>query len=209
MNTLFGIPHYTNTISPNLYNKQNIIEDIEYNYSISPKRNKFDDKSNIHHSYYDNENSRFRKIDYEKLVPLYDNVIKDFFSNIRFKEKLDYDYQIVNYTCMKEGQNMESHIHPDCDFTAVHYVKFKDEHQTTSFQNSHKFSPFINFMRPVLVNKLDLNHITNSYVSGSYQIQTKEDDIHITPSFVFHSIPHLNETKDHRITIVINIRILN
>lgn len=209
MNTLFGIPHYTNKINPDLYNKQEIIENIEYNYNINSYRNKFDNKSNLHHSYFDNENSQFRKINYDKLVPLYDSVIKDFFSNIRFKEKFDYDFQVVNYTCMKKGQNMESHIHPDCDFTAVHYLKFKEEHQSTAFQNSHRFSPFVDFMRPQLVNKLDINHITNSYVSGSYQIQTNEDDIHITPSFIFHSVPHLKETNDCRITIVINIRILN
>ncbi len=75
---IFGLPIYIIKVDPNSYDKQSLLKTIESNYSKDSYRNKFDDdESNLHHSYSDELNPKFEKVDYDK-VGLIDVYYKNF-----------------------------------------------------------------------------------------------------------------------------------
>src|SRR6056300_1642730 len=107
---LFGFPIYHSSIDKKLYNKQKILKTIL---------------------------SKFKKPDYNSLIPLYTSEIKNFFESMPMK-KCNFKFEIVNYTCMTEGHHMMNHIHTECDFSAIHYVQFNDKTQdSTVFTNTN------------------------------------------------------------------------
>jgi hypothetical protein len=207
---IFGFPVYTDNIKASLFDKKKIIKDIEYNYKKNKYRNKYEDPeglfgSNLHHSYNDLENPNFKKINYSKLIPIYTKTIINFLNNFKFKRTINFKFTIVNYTCMTSSQYMKSHYHPESDFTAVHYIKYDNTvHKPTLFENSD-FSKFTKSLRPNLINLLDPSDINHSWYYENYFLNIKEDDICITPSFLFHSVPIQPKTDISRMTIVLNI----
>ena len=101
---------------------------------------------------------------------------------------------------------MRSHIHNDCDFSAVHYIKFDDTvHTATLFENSNNYSNFSEYLRPNLNKILDRNCILNSWFFNHFKFKIKENDICIVPGLLSHSISKQIETEKTRITIVCNI----
>ena len=213
---LFGFPIIKQPIDKNLYDKEKIVSDILYNYNLDNSRNNWDSEqakygrptSNLHHSYGDQNNNNFRKIDYSKLIPLYNEKVTNALNQLYFKQKINFRYTIENYTCVKENNSMREHVHLGCDFTGVHYLKFnKDEHFPTNFINTHKHSNYTSKLLPTLNNELDTSSTENSWMCENYSINTDEDDLVITPAIVEHSIPYHEKCNDHRITIAINIHI--
>ena len=207
---LFGFPVVKQTINDNLYDKNKIIEDILHNYNLNPNRNEWDNISNIHHSLYDNENKEFIEINYSKLIPIYQEKIINFLNQIYLKGPVNFSFTISNYTCIKDNHYMREHIHPHCDFTGVHYLKFnKKEHYPTSFTNTHNHAKFSTNLFTSLAEKLDMTKTANSWFSEIFSINTEENDFVITPSIVEHSIPFHAKCETHRITIALNISIEN
>lgn len=209
---LFGFPYYLDKINPNNYNKKQIIDQIEYNYSIDSSRNIWDknfiDGSNLHHSHSDWGNNNFLSINFEELKDQYSIIIEKFLSNLKFIQNINYYYSIVNYTCMRSSQHMRSHVHPDCDFSMIHYLKFdNDIHKPTIFYNPSSLSKFYETLFPNLHKKLDPSYPENSFLSESFYFNVNEDDICIVPGFLSHSVPFHNTTEESRITIVTNITI--
>jgi hypothetical protein len=210
---VFGFPVFIKNIDKNLYDREEIIKDIEYNYNKDKERNVWDkedtNSSELHHCFNDWENGNFKKINFDKLIPVYINVFKEFFENLRLKKKESrLKFKIVNYTCMTSSQYMISHVHPECDFSAVHYIKFNEKlHASTLFENNNNYSTFSKSIRPNLDNILDNSCILNSWYYKDFSFKIKEDDICITPSFLSHSVPKQLRTDKTRITIVCNIEI--
>jgi hypothetical protein len=134
-------------------------------------------------------------------------VFIEFFKNLKLtKKEIKIDFTIVNYTCLTSSQNMKSHIHPECDFSAVHYLKFDEkEHTSTLFENSNNYSSYIEYLRPSLDKILDKTCILNSWYYKNFRFNIKENDICIVPSILSHSILKQAETEKTRITIVCNI----
>ena len=137
---LFGIPIHCIKIDPKSYNKKQIIKIIKHNYKINKFRDKGYDQgeSNIHHSYHDLDNKKFKNIDYRGvgLMDVYDKVFKTFANDIlKHKKRFLYKYDIVNYTAMQQNQFMTSHQHlPSADFSAIHYIQFDEKkHTPTAF----------------------------------------------------------------------------
>lgn len=208
---IFGLPIFIKNIDEKLYNKKEIIKNIQSNYKKNKKRNNWDnefEKSDIHHSYNDWNNPEFKKINYAKLIPIYEVVFKEFFNFISLKKQIKFKFEILNYTCMTSSQFMKSHHHVKADFTAIHYIKFDNKvHKPTLFENSHVFSDYANFLSPHLKDILNENSHTNSWFYKNFFMNIKENDICITPGFTFHSVPHQSKTDKTRITIVSNINI--
>ena len=78
---LFGCPIYKIKVDPTSYDKESLLKIIINNYSIDEYRNKFDnDKSSLHHSFLDDANNDFKKVDYNKigLVKVYNEIFDDF-----------------------------------------------------------------------------------------------------------------------------------
>jgi len=203
---LFSFPTLITKINSNNFDKKKIIRDIEYNYKIDVNRNKWDTKnSNLHHSNKDLNNKKFKDINYKTLIPLYKNDIELYLNNLKFSQKIKYNFKIVNYTCMKSNQNMQSHYHDGADFTAVHYLKFdKEEHKPTVFENKNTYAGYLKYLRPELLNLLDSSDPNNSWVMDYWNFNIEENCFCITPSFLHHYVPIQTSDKT-RITIVLNI----
>ena len=211
MEQLFGFPIYRSSIKSNSYNKKNIIKVIKENYLKSPTRNYWDvtshNKSDIHHSLWDDENSNFKKPDYSSLLPIYNNKIKKYLNELHLIKNINYSFQIVNYTCMTKGQKMRNHIHVDCDFSGIHYICFdKKFNDSTLFINTQDHSKYLKHLRPNLRTYFNSAKTENSYLFEDFKFATKEDDIIIFPSMLEHSVPVVESEKE-RITIAFNIKI--
>jgi hypothetical protein len=211
MQQIFGFPCFIRNIDETLYDKEEIIKEIEHNYNKNKKRNVWRKgniyESDLHHVYNDWDNEDFKKINFDKLIPIYRNVFLEFLKNLKFKkEEIKFNFNIVNYTCLTSSQYMASHVHPDSDFSAIHYIKFDDtEHTSTLFENSNNYSNYIENLRPNLNKILDETCILNSWYYKNFIFKIKENDICIIPSLLSHSILKQAETKKTRITIVCNI----
>ena len=211
---LFSCPIYNIRIDPNLYDKEKIIKDILYNKNLKNTRNDphqfIGSASDIHHSYLDFNNEDFRIINYEKLSVVYLEIFKEFFSKELFttKESFGYEFEIVNYSAITEGQWLPVHNHIDFDdFATVHYLNFKEDHNLTIFKNPAIFAPYIKHIRPKIHNIANSKISDNSYLYEWFTIPVKEDDMIIFPAALDHEIAPQGPTKEPRITISSNIKI--
>jgi hypothetical protein len=205
---LFGIPFYKGKINSLLYDKQKIISDIESNYHKSPTRNNWGYNGDLHHSFNDDNNENFIKINYEKLIPLYKEKIDDFFGDLKFKKKINFEYKIENYTATKNSQYMGYHQHLPSTFFAIHYLQFDPKiHNPTQYKNSHVFADYLPNLRGNLTEIFDESYLENSWVTPEYWLSIEEDDFIIMPSLISHSIfPCLSNEKT-RISVALNINI--
>ena len=149
---IFGCPIYIIKVDPNSYDKQSLLKTIESNYSKDSYRNKFDkDQSNLHHSFSDELNPKFEKVDYNKvgLVDVYKKIFDNFCNNtLKTKDRFSYEYKIENYTASNKNQYFRSHHHlPTADFSSVHYIKFdKAQHEKTNFLIIMILAHILNFL---------------------------------------------------------------
>jgi hypothetical protein len=127
---LFGLPTYRASLLNEKYNKEDLIKVVLKNYDKDKNRNNWDknslEYSKIHHFLYDEANPFFDTPNFNLLYPIYTKHITNFLNNLKLKKKFNFNFQIVNYSCMTEGQHMKSHIHTHCDFSAIHYLKFDE-----------------------------------------------------------------------------------
>ena len=209
---LFSLPIYQIKIDPNLYDKEKILSDIEYNKSLQNSRNATHQKigrynSDIHHSYNDLDNEDFRIINYEKLLVVYQEIFKFFFDKVLFtKKQFNWDFEIVNYSAITEGQYFPIHNHIESAFATIHYLNFKDDHALTRFNNPATFAEYMRNIRPELYNIVG-DGIDNSYMHEFFDVKAEEDDILIFPAVLQHQIPPQGQTKESRITISSNLMI--
>ena len=95
---MYGLPFFTAKINPDLYEKKEILSQIEKNYKVSRVRNNWSpsaySKTDIHQSIEDEENPRFKKINYylehdkSKNVNFYHNILY----MIKLRPKKSYVY---------------------------------------------------------------------------------------------------------------------
>ena len=102
-----------------------IDQSIEY-------RNKLDnDKSSLHHSFLDDANNDFKKVDYHKigLVKVYNEIFDDFcYNTLKTNGNFSWKYTIQNYTASGKNQFLRPHSHmPFADFATVHYIQFDNK----------------------------------------------------------------------------------
>jgi hypothetical protein len=205
---LFGIPFYKGKINSLLYDKQKIISDIESNYHKSPTRNNWGYNGDLHHSFNDDNNENFIKINYEKLIPLYKEKIDDFFGDLKFKKKLILNIKLKIIPQLKIPNIWDIiniyHQH----FFAIHYLQFDPKiHNPTQYKNSHVFADYLPNLRGNLTEIFDESYLENSWVTPEYWLSIEEDDFIIMPSLISHSIfPCLSNEKT-RISVALNINI--
>ena len=88
INYVYGLPSYITKINPKLYEKNKILSQIEKNYKVSKVRNTWSNdsfiKTDIHHSYSDEKNPRFKEINYYSLPKQYEKIIVNFFNKFWF-----------------------------------------------------------------------------------------------------------------------------
>ena len=205
---LFGFPVYHSNIDKKKYNKRKILKTILDNFNKSSLRDNWShsgfDINKMHHSLKDESNNKFKTPDYSSLIPLYKKEIEEYFK-LMPHEAFKFNFEIVNYTCMTQGHYMMGHIHMDCDFSAIHYLKFKND--PTVFRNTNDYSKFTTMVYPKIGEKFSNGKITNSWAFKYCKIDTKEDDLFIFPAMLEHSVPEI-KNEETRITVVFNIKIV-
>tara|TARA_R110001592_G_scaffold132413_2_gene346978 strand:+ start:8364 stop:9023 length:660 start_codon:yes stop_codon:yes gene_type:complete len=205
--SIFGFPLINTRIDKKSYNKKNIISNIEKNFNINNFRNNWDNESVLHHSNNDWDNEKFNKINFETLIPIYKKIIINIFNELKIVS--NFEFKIVNYTCLSNTNYMSPHIHSDSDFSAIHYIQFdKKNHKGTTFVNTSPYVDYIKKLAPHLFEKLSSKNIQNSWLFGTWLNEVKEDDFYFYPSYLKHKIdPQISKDKK-RITIALNINLI-
>ena len=211
MTPIFGFPIYKSLIAPYKFDKQNIVNDILSNYNLNKNRNNWNAgdylNSELHQSNSDENNPNFKKINFSKILPLYEEKTKEYLNFFNFTKDADFEVKVINYTCMTSSQYLQSHVHQDCDFTAVHYIKFNENlHSPTVYENKNFLTQFINKINPGLYKSLDKKNILNSWCFEHFSIPVMENDICFIPSCLNHFVPK-QKSEETRITIAMDIRI--
>lgn len=211
INYVYGLPTYKVKIDPKLYEKNKILSQIEKNYKISKVRNKWSldsfIKTDIHQSLEDENNPKFKKINYYSLPQQYEKTIGEFLKklSLRGKRNRTFSYQIANYTCVKHNSVMMPHIHSNCTFSLIHYIQFdKKQHLPTIFKSPYYF----NHLLPKQEKLWDIfsNQEENSWIYKEWVINPEEDDVVIVPAILEHCVRNL-DSKKSRITVAVNITI--
>lgn len=200
-------------IDPKSFNKKDIVDTINLNFSKQQDRNHFDNtnvvSSDLHHSYNDIDNKELPLPDYSSLIPIYENVFKELYANIKFKPgtEINYHFQIVNYTCTNKSQFMRKHWHlPSADFSCIHYLQFDEEHSPTLFYNpGNTVARSYKSIKTKFVDSLDLEEYSNLGYAEYTAPKFDEDDMIIFPGYLDHEIPQAkHKYKRNRITVVSN-----
>jgi len=204
--TLFGMPVFQEEIDPKLYNKKQLIEDIEYNYNISKQRGS--DFGKWHDSY-ECTDDRFKKIQSDDLIKVYAEKLKEFCGNyLKLNKNYALKIEIINYTCNKEDSFMIPHMHPGSDFALVHYLRMPKNSSPIRFTNQNNFAFYFRFLRPDLYDMIDNENYLNSWMFEHYSINPSPDTMLLFPAVMMHQVPYSKEImKDARISIVANIKI--
>jgi hypothetical protein len=211
INYVYGLPAYKAKINPQLYEKNKILSQIEENYKISKVRNEWSldsfIKTDIHQSLEDENNPRFKEINYYSLPQQYDKIIADFFNKLSLQGGFKFTYKIANYTCVRHNSVMMPHIHSNCAFSLIHYINFdKKQHLPTIFKSPYYFNQLLPQQKKLW--NIFSNQEENSWIYKEWVISTEEDDIVIVPAVLEHYVRNL-DSKKSRITIAANILIEN
>ena len=213
---LFSPSIWQTTIPPSSYDKQEILKTIEENYSISSYRNEWGDvesRDNWHHTYGDEDNPKFKKVNLDKVNEQYKIIIQKFIEAMKPIVPINYYYRISNITANKKNQSMKVHNHLSkvletekwISFNAVHYLNFKKGHAGTKILNPSIFAQYPKTFEHI-VDIFDSTIANNTELNDAAIMDIKEDDIVIMPSYLNHGVDGSNmDTDDLRITIIINI----
>ena len=209
---IFGHKYYQTSIDSKSYDKKSILKTIHKNFNVSSNRNKFDDSlpvsSNMHHSLYDRENSKYKEPDYSSLIKIYRNTFSTFLESISTKSKLNFDFEIVSYTCTDSSHFMRRHNHlPTSDFSSVHYISFDKDHSKTVYYNpGSTLAVYNQETRKKLYSELNSEDLRNHGYYEYFSPHIEEDYLVIVPSYINHEIPSLTVPyKKPRITLVTNL----
>ena len=205
---LFSNIFWKTNISPDSFNKKELMEVLEKNYQKDPKRNKWGDptRSSWNHELEDWGNPSFIPANLKDLNVQYNRIINEFVLKQKFNTAVNYKYKIVNLTANKSGSYMHKHSHEGSFYAAVHYINLKKEHGLTTFfngNNSFEYTLFCKNDRDLL----DTKEIQNSQFFNTWQLETQENDFIIFPGFLHHEVNSKNDTDELRVTVSINITI--
>jgi hypothetical protein len=207
LKSLFNFPYYKTKISPENYDKEQLVSSMLFNYSIQPSRNEWNPHCDMHHSYNDAKNSKFEPIDYSSVIPLYTSEIQKFIDEFKYVQEINWSFAVQNYTVTSKEQNMLSHHHIPSVFAAVHYLKFdKNEHTSTVFHNPSQYGQILELHYSEQKEVFDHCDENILWLWNDVLIDVEEDDFIIFPAILNHSIGPSNSDKK-RITISLNIEI--
>lgn len=216
LQSIFSIPVWKTKIDKTEYDKDLVLGEMLHNFSVDPKRNKWDEventlcKSNWHHSNHDDNNESFKEISYVEsgLADKLNERIIEFINYLNLTKDINYEFDITNYTVSKEGYFLTSHGHGGDDFSSVLFLQYdKKTHPSTVFNNPDNSSMFNRIIQKDLYESIDSSNPFFSYFHDDWQIDTEEDDYLIFPGHVKHEVPLIGKTNKPRVTLSINIRL--
>lgn len=202
---LFSSPIYKTKISPDSYNKEQLIKEIQKNYELDPNRNIWDNDSDLHHYYGDWVNPNFNPVDIDKLLGEYNTKIFEFMGNFPFSKETKCSWCLLNISASKTNQFMRSHYHEDTFYSGVHYISLKEGHSTTTFHNPLIVGQYDNtwsHVRPFMRNTSE-----NSSYFEEWNLHVEEDDFILFPSYLKHGVKRNKENENLRITTSVGIKL--
>ena len=200
--TLFGFPVMIEKIDKESYDKKSIISTIEKNFKLNKKRNLWEGGSV--EGALQSGFREYHKINFDKLLPIYQKILTNMLKRMDILSP--FRFTIANYTCLSNADYMKPHLHPDSDFTAVHYIQFDKKHHTpTVFENTLSCADYLLHLRPHLPNILSSKDPTNSWAYMTWSVDIEEDDLCFSPAFLKHRVDAQASKNKDRITIVLNI----
>jgi hypothetical protein len=213
---LFSPSIWQTTVPPSSYDKQEILKTVEENYNISSYRNEWgevESRDNWHHTYGDEDNSKFKKVNLDKVNEQYGIIVQKFIEVMKPIVPINYYYRVSNITANKKNQSMKVHNHLSkvegteewCSFNAIHYINFKKGHAGTKILNP---SMLVQYSKTFdhIAGIFDPTTSDNTELNDAAIIDVKEDDVVIMPSYLNHGVDGINiDTDDLRITVVLNI----
>jgi hypothetical protein len=209
---LFGSPIYKTKIDPLSYDKETLVKTMQANYAINPIRNKWNNISNLHHTYLDWDNPEFLPIDHSSLIPVYEKQINEFMKTIRFRKDVSYIWDVANFAVNTIDMAQHDHLEKTDTtmnmFSCTHYISYdKSAHGTTEFTNGLPLAYYTSMCKPYQ-DLLDPRTADNSAYFETWAIDTDEDDFVIFPSYLKHAVYPTKIKTDHpRIVGVVNIGI--
>lgn len=208
---IFSTSIYKTKIDSNLYNKQDLLNIIEKNYNISKERKSPDPiyPATEYHTYHGNfENIKFEKINFEKLIPLYNIEITNFLNNLNMKNECQFNYAIANVNVGKNGwMDRHHHLNDNCQYVFIHYLSFDNlHHPHTLFYNNtlNNYNEYYSKKYRDMLLDIPEHSVHHKY----WSFNTYEDDFYIFPAYLDHGVlPNEKKTDKLRILVVGNINI--
>jgi hypothetical protein len=121
----------------------------------------------------------------------------------------NYEIHDIWYNYYLNGYNQEYHDHISNDrtiYSFVYFLRINDTHPKITFHNYTNYHAYYSCNKKIknVYNRDDINH---SIVHICHELNVKEDDLIIFPSYVPHGVL-VQKTEDPRITISANLRVL-
>lgn len=215
---LFPSCVFLSSIDSSLFNKQQLIDDMLFNYEKCESLNNWDTKSITHHTYNTFEEEyvrrRMRVISGSKygLTDVYDKKVKEAIDQLHFQHDVSYQWFEANFTINTEFMQEHDHhtvIHTPqqqgvVTYSFIHYVSFDPStHGSTLFSNPATIAAYGN-LRPI-TNMMNSQDTDNSVYFADWILDTRENDIVFFPSFLKHSVHSKINPTYPRITVSGNI----
>lgn len=143
-----------------------------------------------------------REIDFDwvNVFNHYSPILREFGKNFGLAGEIDVTN--VWFNAYKTSQSQEIHDHLPGQFSAVHYLKYENEHSPTVFIN-----PYGKASVPHKPPFSCMIHEIPGMWMGQQYINVSEGDLLIFPSFLEHKVPR-QTTDDLRVTISFNFNFL-
>jgi hypothetical protein len=182
--------------------RNNILNSIEENFQQN--------QSYLHPFWNCNVHTSFLKkddIDYSSILPYF----KDQYE--KFSKQLNLNYHTYNifqtwYNYYLLGYNQEYHDHIGKHselYSAIYFLKIDEDHPKITFYNYTNYHVLYS-SNSKLKNIYCTNDINHSITSMHYNLDVKEDDFIIFPSYLPHGV-FVQKTNTPRITISLNIKV--
>ena len=156
-------------------------------------------KSNLggwHSNRLNEENIRNEEM--KKLLELIINFMREYKEQLHIKRELEPRITSTWININRKGNISRVHIHPDCHFSAVFYVKVETAGNLGCLELLHPSRDTIDFCWQ------DIHEYDQTETLTALEISPKPNDLYIIPAWLPHSVlPHGNQ--DPRITITINL----
>jgi hypothetical protein len=178
--------------------KEKIFNSIENNYKKNKDYTMPYWPCNIHSTIIEHND-----IDYSDLIPYFKNEYE------RFANELDLQYHQYNiseiwYNWYSKGSNQEVHDHviDDIFYSGVYFLKLQKDHPLITFYNYTNYHAIYS-SRPNIGGIYSKNNINHSITHIKHDLDVKENDFIIFPSYLPHSV-NIQKIDDPRITISMN-----
>jgi len=183
--------------------KNKLLNDVEEDYQK--------DKNYLHPHWKCKVNTSLLKgsnIDFSFIIPYFKNEYEKFAKQLNLNLHT-YDLYETWYNYYLAGYNQEFHDHVGPNrsdlYSMIYFLKIDDDHPKVTFYNYTNYHIFYS-SKPKIKEIYNMNDINHSIASMYWELNIKEGDLIIFPSYMPHGV-FVQKTDNPRITISSNLKI--